>query len=56
MADPALRPGACDIAADRAATPGLVADLAAAGVAAEVRDVGHEFQRGARSLLQPTRG
>ncbi|MGY1705881.1 methyltransferase domain-containing protein [Geodermatophilus sp. SYSU D00697] len=35
---------------------GLVADLAAAGVAAEVQDVGYEFQRGARSLLRLTRG
>jgi SAM-dependent methyltransferase len=34
----------------------LVADLAAAGVGAEVRDVGYEFQRGARSMLQLTRG
>jgi SAM-dependent methyltransferase len=33
---------------------GLVDDLAAAGVAAEVRDVGYEFQRGARSMLQLT--
>jgi Methyltransferase domain len=35
---------------------GLVRDLAAAGVAAEVRETGYEFQRGARRLLQLTRG
>ncbi|MGY1659798.1 methyltransferase domain-containing protein [Geodermatophilus sp. SYSU D00705] len=34
---------------------GLLADLATAGVAAEVRDVGYEFQRGARSLLRLAR-
>ncbi|MGY1621292.1 methyltransferase domain-containing protein [Geodermatophilus sp. SYSU D00965] len=34
---------------------GLVHDLAAAGVTAEVREVGYEFQRGARALLELTR-
>jgi hypothetical protein len=34
----------------------LVRDLTAAGVSAQVRDVWCQFQRGARSLLELSRG